>query len=199
VGTDEFWVEAVVPLDKLSLMDIHREGGCPVQIRSQSGGGGGWQGRVVRIAGKLNETSRMATVIVAVDNPLEPLKDSAAARLMIDDYVFVEIAGRQSIQAFGQVHIGIVHGHMKTAVDAFGRLILDGGDHLGMAVAHVVYTDAAGKIDEFTAVDIHHDRPPSFPYECVGGVKGSLGDVLITFCEECIVSAWHMTGSLFLF
>lgn len=94
VGTDEFWVEAVVPLDQLSLIDIHHEGGCPAQIRSQSGGGGSWQGRVVRIAGKLNETSRMATVIVAVADPLAPLNNSAATRLMIDDYVFVEIAGR---------------------------------------------------------------------------------------------------------
>lgn len=94
VGTDEFWVEAVVPLDQLSLIDLHHEGGCPAQIQSQSGGGGRWQGRVVRIAGKLNETSRMATVIVAVAEPLEPLNDSVAARLMIDDYVFVEIAGR---------------------------------------------------------------------------------------------------------
>jgi RND family efflux transporter MFP subunit len=94
VGTDEFWVEAVVPLDQLSLIDIHHEGGCPAQVRSQSGGGGVWQGRVVRIAGKLNETSRMATVIVAVADPLAPLSNSAATRLMIDDYVFVEIAGR---------------------------------------------------------------------------------------------------------
>lgn len=94
VGTDEFWVEAVVPLDQLSLIDIHHEGGCPAQIRSQSGGGGGWQGRVVRIAGKLNETSRMATVIVAVADPLASLNNSAATRLMIDDYVFVEITGR---------------------------------------------------------------------------------------------------------
>lgn len=94
VGTDEFWVEAVVPLDRLSLLDINQEGGCPVRIRSQSGSAGQWQGRVVHIAGKLNETSRMATVIVAVANPLEPVSDASAARLMIDDYVFVEIDGR---------------------------------------------------------------------------------------------------------
>jgi RND family efflux transporter MFP subunit len=94
VGTDEFWVEAVVPLDQLSLIDIHHEGGCPVRIRSQSGSGGVWQGQVVRIAGKVNETSRMATVIVAVSDPLEPVPGHSTARLMIDDYVFVDITGR---------------------------------------------------------------------------------------------------------
>jgi len=92
VGTDEFWVEAMVPLDRLSLIDISSSGGCPAQIRSQSGAV--WQGCVVRIAGKLNPTSRMATVIVSVAEPLAPRSDLPASQLMIDDYVFVDIAGR---------------------------------------------------------------------------------------------------------
>lgn len=93
VGTDEFWVEAVVPLDKLSLIDFSHAGGCPAAVRSQAGDGR-WQGRVVRIVGKLNKTSRMATVIVAISDPLGPQSDLSAPRLMIDDYVFVEITGR---------------------------------------------------------------------------------------------------------
>ena len=92
VGTDEFWVEAMVPLDRLSLIDSNSSGGCPAQIRSQSGAV--WQGYVVRIAGKLNPTSRMATVIVSVAEPLAPRPDLSASQLMIDDYVFVDIAGR---------------------------------------------------------------------------------------------------------
>ncbi len=93
VGTDAFWVEAVVPLDQLSRIDINHDGGCPAVVRSQAGDGR-WQARVVRIAGKLNDTSRMATVIVAVSDPLGLQSDLPAAPLMIDDYVFVEIAGR---------------------------------------------------------------------------------------------------------
>jgi RND family efflux transporter MFP subunit len=94
VGTDEYWVEAVVALDQLSLIDFDYAGGCPAVVRSQAGIGQ-WEGRVVRIAGKLNETSRMATVIVAVSDPLRLHSYRSAPPLIIDDYVFVEIAGRQ--------------------------------------------------------------------------------------------------------
>lgn len=94
VGTDTFWIEAVVPLDQLSQIDFDYPGGCPVVVRSQAGGGRR-QGRVVRIAGKLNETSRMATVIVAVSDPLGLTAQDTGIPLMIDDYVFVEITGRQ--------------------------------------------------------------------------------------------------------
>lgn len=93
VGTDEFWIEAVVSLDQLSLIDLDHPGGCPAAIRSQSGGGN-WPGRVIQVAGKLNESSRMATVIVAVKNPLGTAENPSSARFMIDDYVDVDITGR---------------------------------------------------------------------------------------------------------
>ena len=94
VGTDEFWIEAVVSLDQLALIDLHYPGGCPVTIRSQVGTGT-WTGYVVQVAGKLSESSRRATVIVSVKNPLGTIERPSAVHLMIDDYVNVEIAGRE--------------------------------------------------------------------------------------------------------
>ena len=94
VGTDEFWVEAVVSLDQLALIDLDYPGGCPAVIRSQAGGGQ-WTGHVIQVAGKLNETSRMATVIIAVKDPLARTQASSASRLMIDDYVYADITGRE--------------------------------------------------------------------------------------------------------
>jgi RND family efflux transporter MFP subunit len=94
VGTDEYWVEAVVPMDQLSFIDLKHVGGCPAMVRSQADKGH-WQGRVVHIAGKLNETSRLATVIVAIFDPLGLKSDLPTPQLVIDDYVFVEITGRQ--------------------------------------------------------------------------------------------------------
>ncbi len=93
VGTDEFWVEAVVPLDQLAYIDVAHPGGCPVKIRSQSGTGT-WKGRVLQVSGKLNETSRMATVIISVRTPLGTPNTPSASPLMIDDYVYVDITGR---------------------------------------------------------------------------------------------------------
>lgn len=94
VGTDEFWIEAVVSLDRLALIDLNYPGGCPVVVRSQAGAGR-WDGRVLQIEGKLNATSRMATVIIAVRNPLGTASPLSAFRLMIDDYVYADIAGRE--------------------------------------------------------------------------------------------------------
>ena len=93
VGTDEFWIEAVVSLDQLALIDLDYPGGCPVAIKSQIGTGT-WTGHVVQVAGKLSESSRMATVIVSVKNPLGTIENPSPNHLMIDDYVSVEIAGR---------------------------------------------------------------------------------------------------------
>ena len=94
VGTDEFWVEAMVSLDKVSLIDLGYPGGCPVKVVSQ-GSGEAWDGRVLEIKGALNETSRMAVVLIEIRNPLGSPETPSTARLMIDDYVHVEITARE--------------------------------------------------------------------------------------------------------
>lgn len=99
VGTDEFWVEALVPLDQLSFIDLDYAGGCPVAIRSQAGNKI-WHGKVVRVIGKLNETSRMATVIVSIPDPMALSSGDSAQTLMINDYVTVEITGRELPEVF---------------------------------------------------------------------------------------------------
>lgn len=93
VGTDEFWIEAVVPLDEMSHIDMDIPGGCQVRISSQAGNGT-WEGRVIQITGQLSHTSRMAQVLVSVKNPLGIRNHPAPLPLMIDDYVHVEITGR---------------------------------------------------------------------------------------------------------
>nr|WP_321402117.1 efflux RND transporter periplasmic adaptor subunit [uncultured Desulfobacter sp.] len=93
VGTDEFWIEAVVPLDEIPFLDMDTPGGCPVRIRSQAGTGT-WDGRVIQVTGQLSDTSRMAQVLVGVKNPLGTLNHPSSVPLMIDDYVYVDITGR---------------------------------------------------------------------------------------------------------
>lgn len=93
VGTDEFWIEAAVPLDEMSYIDMDTPGVCPARVSSQAGNGT-WEGRVIQITGQLSDTSRMAKVLVAVKNPLGTRNHPASSPLMIDDYVHVEITGR---------------------------------------------------------------------------------------------------------
>ncbi|MBN1903915.1 MAG: efflux RND transporter periplasmic adaptor subunit [Deltaproteobacteria bacterium] len=92
VGTDELWVEALVSLDQLKMIDLEYPGGCPAVVRSQTGNGA-WEGKVVRVSGKLNDSSRMATVIISVSDPLGLAKKSSVSPMMIQDYVNVEITG----------------------------------------------------------------------------------------------------------
>ena len=93
VSTDEYWVKAVIPLDKLPAMNLSLEDGCPAVIRSQAGEGQ-WQGRAVRSTGKLNDKTRMAEVIVTVSDPFGLESGGGSPHIMLDDYVHVEIQGR---------------------------------------------------------------------------------------------------------
>ena len=99
-----------------------------------------------------------------------------------------EIAGGQAIQPFGQLYIGLVHGHMEAGMDELAGLVADGIHHLGVAVPNIVDADTAGEIDQFTAVDVHHHRSAGFPNEGRRGVEGPLGDVSIAFFEQFLIT-----------
>jgi RND family efflux transporter MFP subunit len=92
-GTDAFWVEAAVPLDQLRVLSIDQTDPSPAVVRSPANGGR-WQGRVLRLAGKLSGTGRMATVIISVSDPLGLRRRERGLPLILDDYVSVEMEAR---------------------------------------------------------------------------------------------------------
>ena len=76
--------------------------------------------------------------------------------------------GRDFRQPLGQrdhafvVEIGARH------VDQFARLLLDGGDHIGMAMSGRGHGDAGGEIEEFVAVHVRdHDAAALFGHQRV--------------------------------
>jgi len=93
VGTDEYWIEAAVPLDRLGVMALDEKNGSPAEIRSLAGNGT-WQGRVLRITGALSEKGRLATLIVAVADPLGQASSGSTVPLMLSDYVSLRITGK---------------------------------------------------------------------------------------------------------
>ena len=93
VGTDEYWVEALVPLDRLGVIDLESSGGAAAVVRSLSGEGM-WNGRALRLTGALTDTTRMATVLVSVADPLGLKREVGGPPLLLGDYVNVEIQGR---------------------------------------------------------------------------------------------------------
>jgi len=101
LGTDEYWVEVVVPVQQLHWLEIPRnpgERGSPVRIYDSAAWGEGVfrQGRVFRLAADLEEQGRLARLLVAVQDPLglRP-ENQGRGRLFVGSYVRVEMEGRK--------------------------------------------------------------------------------------------------------
>jgi hypothetical protein len=54
-------------------------------------------------------------------------------------------------------------------------------------MAYVEHTDPAGEIDQLTAVDIDHNRPPGLSDEGGGNVEGALRDVLLALLQQIVL------------
>jgi len=100
VGTDAYWVQASIPVDRLSWVTIppaDGQPGSPVHIQQQLGLGtrAEWEGHVVRLLGDLEPQGRMARLLITVPDPLR-LKSAPDKRvpLLISSYVDVAIEGR---------------------------------------------------------------------------------------------------------
>jgi len=99
VGTDVYWVEATVPLSKLGQLDFPTEPGTEVskvQVHNRSWPKGMTRtGRLFKLVGALDDRTRMARVLVAVDDPLAHGPESAGQQpLMIGSFVETQIRGR---------------------------------------------------------------------------------------------------------
>jgi RND family efflux transporter MFP subunit len=108
VGTDEFWVQVLVPVDRLRWIDVPglrgAKAGSLVRIRQRTLGTPIERtGRVVRLMGDLDPAGRMARVLVAIDDPLglglaakhSPDANGERLPLLVGAYVDVEIDGEE--------------------------------------------------------------------------------------------------------
>jgi RND family efflux transporter MFP subunit len=98
-GTDEYWIEVMVPVSQLSWVDIPRsedQKGSAARVYNPSAWGEGVyrQGRVIRLLGQLEEKGLLARLLVAVEDPLHLHQADALEPLLIGSYVRVEIVGR---------------------------------------------------------------------------------------------------------
>jgi RND family efflux transporter MFP subunit len=97
VGTDEFWIQASVPVDRLNWIHIPstaRPEGSRARIISEGGTDGNARiGRVVRLLPSLEDEGRMARVLVAVTDPLNLEGRAGEKPLLLGSYVSVKIEG----------------------------------------------------------------------------------------------------------
>ena len=97
VGTDEYWIQVLIPVDRLSWIRIprtNREKGAIATIFYR---GNQRQGRVIRLLSDLETEGRMARVLVTVKDPLRLTSGDRedGPPLLIGEYVRVEIQGQQ--------------------------------------------------------------------------------------------------------
>ncbi|MFW6216975.1 MAG: efflux RND transporter periplasmic adaptor subunit [Desulfohalobiaceae bacterium] len=91
VDAREYHVRLKVPLRSLKLLDLQADQEHRVRIRSQSGAGE-WTGSILRLTGEVDEETRMATLLVRVQDPLG--LDSQQEQLLLDEYVRARIQGQ---------------------------------------------------------------------------------------------------------
>jgi RND family efflux transporter MFP subunit len=115
VGTDEYWVEVSVPVDKLQWLRIPRqrgEEGSAARVYNEAAWGpeAFRTGTVVRMASELEPEGRMARLLVSVPDPLG-LADPAGRTpaLLIGSYVRVAIEGAE-LEDVVPLDRSLVHG-----------------------------------------------------------------------------------------
>lgn len=99
VGLDTYWVEATVPvrqLQWLSLPDGDRSGSSvTVHNRNAWPASATRKGEVFRLIGELEGPTRLARILVAVNDPLARETEEDLPRLMLGEYVECRIQGRE--------------------------------------------------------------------------------------------------------
>jgi RND family efflux transporter MFP subunit len=96
VGVETYWVETTLPLDRLRWLSFgDGDGASPVTIRHRSA----WpeneyrRGYLFRLIGELEGDTRMARVLIAVDDPLG--RATGGPQLIIGSFVESLIEGRE--------------------------------------------------------------------------------------------------------
>lgn len=143
VGLDTYWVETTVPLEKLHWLrfpesgtDGGRDGASPVTIRHRTAWPRGQtrEGRLFQLVGELEDETRLARVLVEVDDPLSrDTGNGQLPRLMIGSFVECRIRGRE---IEGAVRLSREHIRKNDTV-----WLMD-GDRLAIRAVDIVFQDA---------------------------------------------------------
>jgi len=97
VGTDEYWIQASIPVEQLSWIKIPRNPADPgSEVRIFYRNADERTGRIIKLLGTLETEGRMARILVSVKDPLGlKVAGSNQLPLLIGEYVRIEIEGRQ--------------------------------------------------------------------------------------------------------
>lgn len=105
IGTDTFWVQVSVPVEKLSWINFPDNAdpdvGSAVKIFPGTSSTEFRTGNVIKLAADLEENGRMAKIIIEVDDPLcLNSENDGQPILFLGSYVGVEIEGKELNQVY---------------------------------------------------------------------------------------------------
>ncbi|MDO6562802.1 efflux RND transporter periplasmic adaptor subunit [Amphritea sp. 1_MG-2023] len=98
LNVDTFWLKVSVPVSALAHIEIPRhagEKGAEVELYQARNAGQKRLGRVLRLLPELDSDSRMAQLLIEVEDPLGLRAENAGLPvIMVNDYMRVRIAGK---------------------------------------------------------------------------------------------------------
>ena len=99
-GTSAYWVEVTLPVSKIYYINIpgvnaKKGSNAKIIFKGANGKETIKKGRVVRLFGSLDNTGRMAKILIEVDDPLGIESGNLDEMLLLNSYVQVEIEGKK--------------------------------------------------------------------------------------------------------
>ena len=143
VGTDEYWVQVSLLLDRLQWVKIPKSGnetGSPARIfyRQNSVRAG----HVIRLLGDLTKEGRMARLLVSVPDPFGLSgKEGDRQPLIIGEYVRVEIDGEELQDVFSIPRTALRNDKEIWIVTGDGKLAIRPVDIIWREETHVLVRD----------------------------------------------------------
>lgn len=116
-GTDAYWVQVSIPIDRIDWVEIP---GSKVELVSNSGATR--TGKVIKLLSDLEERGRMARLLVEVEDPLclQP-EHNGLKPLLLEEYVRAEISGRVVENAF-RIPRNALHENNRVWIAKDGKL-----------------------------------------------------------------------------
>ncbi len=136
LGTDKYWVQVSVPVDRLEWILIPRRPGQKgAKVHAFHRNGHERAGRVIRLLGDLEAEGRMARILVEITDPLNlKAAEPNLLPLLIGEYIRVEIDGRQ---------LDDVYQIPRTALrDNNSLWMADKNDRLEIRTVKIIWRDA---------------------------------------------------------
>ncbi len=156
VGTDEYWIQASIPVDRLDWIMIPQRPGDPgAKARILHRNGYEITGSVIRLLGDLESEGRMARILVEVKDPLNlenDIKDQPA--LLIGEYVRIEIQGRELQNVFRISRTALRDNSMIWVVNKDSKLEIRRVDTLWRDTTTVLLRDGLMPGDQLIVSDL---------------------------------------------